>query len=156
MVEQLNAFVSSWPPALQLLAVFVIGIIPFLESYVGAGVGVLAGIPVVLATTVAIVGNLVALGVAVWLGDRARRGVTARRQKPESERRKKIIARVDRYGVPVASLVAPTLMAISLTAFAMVTAGLNRQQVIVWQAITVVVWGVLFGALGMGLVSVAT
>ncbi|ALE74472.1 MULTISPECIES: hypothetical protein [unclassified Pseudonocardia] len=153
MVEQLNAVVDTLHPVLQVLAVVVIGIVPFLESYVGAGVGALAGMPVVLAVTAAVVGNLLALAVAVWLGDRARRGLTRGGEKPQSERRRKLIARVDRYGVPVASLLAPTLMAISLTAFAMVAAGLDRRQVVVWQTVTVVVWGVLFGALGLGALS---
>lgn len=153
MIEQLNAVVDTLHPALQVLAVLVIGIIPFLESYVGAGIGALAGMPVALAIVAAVLGNLLALVAAMWLGDRARRGLTKGRQKPQSERRRKLTARVDRYGVPVASLVAPTLMAISFTAFAMVAAGLDRRQVLVWQTITVVVWGVLFGALGLGTLS---
>lgn len=150
MIEQLNALVDTLHPALQILAVLVIGIVPFLESYVGAGVGALAGMPVIVAVMAAVAGNLLALAAATWLGTRARRGLTRGREKPQSERRRKLVARVDRYGVPVASLLAPTLMAISFTAFAMVAAGLDRRQVVVWQTITIIVWGVLFGALGLG------
>ena len=150
MIEQLNTLVDTLHPALQILAVLVIGIVPFLESYVGAGVGALAGMPVAVAVGAAVAGNLLALAAATWLGTRARRGLTRDRERTQSERRRKLVARVDRYGVPVASLLAPTLMAISFTAFAMVAAGLDRRQVVVWQTITVVVWGVLFGALGLG------
>ncbi|OSY41272.1 MULTISPECIES: hypothetical protein [Pseudonocardia] len=153
MIEQLNVFVDTLHPVVQVLAVLVIGIVPFLESYVGAGIGVVAGMPVVLAVGAAVIGNLIALAAAVWLGDRARRGITKGGAKPQSDRRRKLLARVDRYGVPIASLAAPTLMAISITPFAMVAAGLNRQQVIIWQAITVVVWGVAFGALALGALS---
>lgn len=150
MIEQLNALVDTLHPALQILAVLVIGIVPFLESYVGAGVGALAGMPVAVAVVAAVAGNLLALAAAAWLGTRTRRGLTRGRERPQSERRRKLVARVDRYGVPVASLIAPTLMAISLTAFAMIAAGLDRRQVVVWQTITIVVWGVLFGVLGLG------
>ena len=153
MIEQLNAFVDTLHPLVQVLAVLVIGIVPFLESYAGAGIGVVAGMPVALAVTAAVVGNLIALAVAVWLGDRARRGLTNGTAKPQSGRRRKLLARVDRYGVPIASLAAPSLLAISITAFAMVAAGLNRQQVIIWQVVTVVVWGIAFGALALGAVN---
>ncbi|MCM3847478.1 hypothetical protein ND486_14890 [Pseudonocardia sp. DR1-2] len=60
---------------------------------------------------------------------------------------------MDRYGVPVASLLAPTLMAISVTAFGMVAAGLDRRQVVVWQVVAVVVWAALFAAIGLGALS---
>ena len=60
---------------------------------------------------------------------------------------------MDRYGVPVASLLAPTLMAISLTAFGMVAAGLDRRQVMIWQVVAVVVWAALFAAVGLGALS---
>ncbi|MFP5023011.1 hypothetical protein [Pseudonocardia phyllosphaerae] len=150
MMEQLNAWVTDLHPVLAFLAVFVIGVVPFLESYIGTLVGTAAGMPVLLAGTGAVVGNLLALAVAVWLGDRARRGLDRRAQRPPSARRQKMIARVDRYGVPVASLLAPTLLAISLTAFGMIAAGLDRRQVVIWQVVTVVVWALVFGLIGIG------
>ena len=57
MIEQLNALVDTLHPALQILAVLVIGIVPFLESYVGAGVGALAGMPVAVAVVAAVAGK---------------------------------------------------------------------------------------------------
>ncbi|ALE80992.1 hypothetical protein WY02_24315 [Pseudonocardia sp. AL041005-10] len=153
MVEQLNLWVTALHPVWQFLAVFVIGVVPFLESYTGTLVGTVTGMPVLLAAAGAVAGNLLALVVAVRLGDRARRGLGRRASRPPSERRQKVIARVDRYGVPVASLLAPTLMAISLTAFGMVAAGLDRRQVMIWQVVAVVVWAALFAAVGLGALS---
>ncbi|MBO4238905.1 hypothetical protein [Pseudonocardia alni] len=153
MVEQLNLWVAAVGPVWQFLAVFVIGLVPFLESYTGTLVGTVTGMPVLLAAAGAIAGNVLALVVAVRLGDRARRGLGRRASRPPSERRQKVIARVDRYGVPVASLLAPTLMAISVTAFGMVAAGLDRRQVVVWQVVAVVVWAALFAAIGLGALS---
>ncbi|MFG1636079.1 hypothetical protein [Pseudonocardia alni] len=153
MVEQLNLWVAALHPVWQFLAVFVIGVVPFLESYTGTLVGTVTGMPVLLAAAGAIAGNVLALVVAVRLGDRARRGLGRRASRPPSERRQKVIARVDRYGVPVASLLAPTLMAISVTAFGMVAAGLDRRQVVVWQVVAVVVWAALFAAVGLGALS---
>lgn len=153
MVEQLNLWVAALHPVWQFLAVFVIGVVPFLESYTGTLVGTVTGMPVLLAAGGAIAGNVLALVVAVRLGDRARQGLGRRASRPPSERRQKVIARVDRYGVPVASLLAPTLMAISVTAFGMVAAGLDRRQVVVWQVVAVVVWAALFAAVGLGALS---
>lgn len=150
MVEQLNLWVGTLHPVWQFLAVAAIGVVPFLESYTGTLVGTVTGMPVLLAAAGAIAGNVLALLVAVRLGDRARRGLGRRASRPPSERRRKVIARVDRYGVPVASLLAPTLMAISLTAFGMVAAGLDRRQVVLWQVVAVVVWAALFAAIGLG------
>ncbi|NWJ74816.1 hypothetical protein [Pseudonocardia alni] len=153
MVEQLNLWVTALHPVWQFLAVFVIGVVPFLESYTGTLVGTVTGMPVLLAAAGAVAGNVLALVVAVRLGDRARRGLGRRASRPPSERRQRVIARVDRYGVPVASLLAPTLMAISLTAFGMVAAGLDRRQVMIWQVVAVVVWAALFAAVGLGALS---
>lgn len=44
-------------------------------------------------------------------------------------------------------------MAISVTAFGMVAAGLDRRQVVVWQVVAVVVWAALFAPIGLGALS---
>lgn len=147
----LTDLVHGLEPALQFLAVMAIGLVPFLESYVGALVGTVTGVPVGLATGAAVLGNLVAVVVAVVAGSALRRRWETRRtERPVSARRQKIVDRVDRFGVPLASLLAPLVFAISLTAFIMVTAGLDRRQVLVWQSVSVVAWGVLFALIGTG------
>lgn len=153
VIARLTDLVDGLNPLLQFLAVFAIGLVPFLESYVGALVGTVTGVPVVLAVLAAIAGNLVAIAVAVWAGTAAGRGLAARRSRPLSPRRQRVLARVDRYGVPVASLLAPTVMATPITTFVMLTAGLDRRQVIVWQVVAVVAWGVAFAAIGAGLLT---
>ncbi|MCM3847477.1 hypothetical protein ND486_14885 [Pseudonocardia sp. DR1-2] len=80
MVEQLNLWVDAVGPVWQFLAVFVIGVVPFLESYTGTLVGTVTGMPVLLAAAGAIAGNVLALVVAVRLGDRARRDSAAARR----------------------------------------------------------------------------
>ena len=147
----LSDLVAGLDPVLQFLAIMAIGLVPFLESYVGALVGTVTGVPVVLATGAAVLRNLVAVVVAVVAGGAARRRWRANRtERPVSARRQKVVERVDRFGVPVASLLAPLVLAISLTAFIMVTAGLDRRQVLVWQSVAVVAWGALFALIGTG------
>lgn len=135
--------------AIQFAAVFAVGTIPFLESYVGAALGVVVAMPWPVALFGAVAGTLAAVALAVALAGRARR--TWSRGREPSPRQQKIIARVEKWGIPAASLLAPTLFAISLTSFAMVAAGLNSRTVLIWNGVSALVWG----AATMGLVGTA-
>lgn len=148
-VAQLVTFVAGLNPFLQFLAVFVIGVVPFLESHFGAFVGTLTGVPVVLAALAAIAGNLLALAVAVRAGGAVQRRVADRRGAP-SKRTRKVLDKVDKFGVPVASLLGPFVLATALSTFIMIGAGLDRRTVVIWQAVAVTVWGIAFAALALG------
>jgi hypothetical protein len=149
VIAHLFEFIAALHPVLQFLTVFAIGVVPYLESHVGAFVGTLTGVPVVLAALAAIAGNLLALAVATRAGGAVARRVAARRGAP-SRRSQKVLARVDRFGVPVASLLGPLVLATALSTFIMISTGLDRRTVITWQTIAVVVWGIVFAGLGLG------
>ena len=53
-ITPLTEFIAGLHPVLQFLAVFAIGVVPYLESHVGTFVGTLTGIPVVVAALAAI------------------------------------------------------------------------------------------------------
>lgn len=149
------AWVDQLPSILQFSLIFVVGVIPFLESYVGGLLGVLLGLPWPFALVAAVAGNAVALLVAVsagtWVVERRER----RQEKRErTQRQQKILDRVNKYGIPIASLIAPTLLAISLTAFIMVIAGLDKTKVLIWNIVAAAAWGATFTALGVGLFEV--
>lgn len=152
ILVQLVQFIAGLHPVLQFLAVFTIGVVPFLESHFGAFVGTLTGVPAVLAALAAIAGNLLAVAVAVVAGGAVRRRVASRRGEP-SKRTKKVLVTVDKYGVPVASLLGPFILATALSTFIMISAGLNRRTVIIWQAIAVTAWGAVFAALATGVIA---
>ncbi|WP_140399954.1 hypothetical protein [Aeromicrobium sp. PE09-221] len=155
MMSSLASSFDSLPFVLQILVVAVIGVVPFLESYVGAFVGTLVGLPAPVALVAAVLGNVLAVLIAVAFGSRIAQRRERQRQQPRTPRQEKVMARVDRWGVPIASLLAPMVLAISLTAFIMTTVGLARRQVVVWQIAAVVLWGGIFTAFGLGLLSVA-
>jgi hypothetical protein len=157
-IAHLFEFIAGLHPVLQFLAVFAIGVVPYLESHVGAFVGTLTGIPVVLAALAAlaaIAGNLLALAVATRAGGAVQRRVAARRGSP-SKRSQKVLAKVDQFGVPVASLLGPFVLATALSTFIMISTGLDRRTVITWQSIAVVVWGIVFAGLGLGALAALT
>jgi hypothetical protein len=153
ILANLTDLFDGVPAALQVLIVFGVGIVPFLESYFGTFLGTITGLHVGVAAAAAIAGNLVALAIAVLLGRKLARRRERNRAEAPSARQQKVLARVDRWGVPVASILAPSLLAISLTAFIMIAAGLDQRRVIVWQVVAVVLWGALFAALGLGVLS---
>lgn len=150
----LQSFVAELGPVVSVLTVTVLGGIPFIESYFGTVLGALAGVPLPLALGAALVGNTAAVLVAGSLG-----GAIARRREGSatavSSRRARIVARTDKYGVPIASLLAPTVFAISLTTFIMTSVGYGRRRVIVWQIAAAVVWGAGMAAAFAGMSSLA-
>jgi hypothetical protein len=153
VISSLSGVVGGLNPVVQFLAVFVIGIVPFLESHVGALVGTLTGVPVVLAALAAIGGNLLALAIATRAGSAVARRVAARRTSGPSPRAEKVLAKVDRFGVPVACLLGPFVLATALSTFIMLSAGLDRRKVLTWQITAVVVWGIAFASIAFGTVN---
>ncbi|MGC0143128.1 hypothetical protein [Pseudactinotalea sp. Z1732] len=139
-VTDIQVFVADLPPVVSVLAVALLGVVPFVESYLGTAIGSVAGVPLLLAYGAAVVGNAGAVLIASLAG-----GAVANRRhdKPAASdsRRARVVARTDRYGVPLASLLAPTVLAISLTTFIMVSVGYARTRVVIWQIIAAIVWG---------------
>lgn len=150
IVSDIQVFVTDLPPVISVLAVALLGVVPFVESYLGTAIGSVAGVPLLLAYGAAVAGN----AGAVLIASAAGAGVANRRQhKPAADsRRARVVARTDKYGVPLASLLAPTVFAISLTTFIMVSVGYARTRVVTWQIIAAIVWGgfVAAGLAGVG------
>ena len=65
----------------------------------------------------------------------------------ESGRRQKLRRAFDRYGVAGVSLLGQTILPSQITSAAMVSFGANRNAVILWQTISIILWGTAFGIL---------
>lgn len=159
MIDALQDFTASLPAFLQWFGVMLVAAIPFVESYFGSVIGVIVGLPPALAITVAVVGNVVSMLIVVLTAHRVRTKVVAGRAQPaqpeESPRRAKLRRSFDRYGVAGVSLLGQTILPSQITSAAMVSFGANRNTVIMWQVISIILWGVAFGvlaALGVSLV----
>ena len=148
MIESLQDFTASLPAVAQWLGIMLAGAIPFVESYFGAVIGVLAGLNPVVAIVAAIIGNIVSMLIVVLTAHGVRSKVVERgTPKPESPRRQKLRERFDRYGVAGVSLLGQTLLPSQITSAAMVSFGASRNAVILWQIISIIIWGVAFGVL---------
>jgi hypothetical protein len=155
MLDALQHFTESIPAAVQWLGVMLLGAIPFVESYLGSIVGILAGVPPVIAIAAAIIGNIISMLVFVLTAHRVRARVTRDQAEPErSPRRQKLKEHFDRWGVPGVSLLGQLVLPSQITSATIVSFGAPRNTVILWQCISIVMWGVVCGglaALGLNL-----
>ena len=157
MLEGLQEFTASLPAALQWLGVILISAIPFVESYFGAAIGVFAGVNPVVAVVAAIIGNTVSMLAFVGGAHKIRQRIVAGTEPQEtSPRREKLRAAFTKWGVPGVSLLGQTILPSQITSGAMVSFGAKTSAVIVWQVISITIWGVGFGllaVLGLDLIS---
>ena len=155
MQDALRDFTASLPDLLQWVGIVLAAAIPFVESYFGAVIGVVAGLNPIVAIGAAIVGNVISMLIFVLVAHRVRTTVrSGQAPKPETARRAKLRDRFDRYGVAGVSLLGQTLLPSQITSAAMVSFGASRNAVILWQTISIIIWGVLFGALATAGVTV--
>lgn len=148
MLDDVHAAIASLPVALQLLAVAALAAVPFIEAHGGAFLGVLAGMPLALAIIAAVAGNILStLGFIFGASAvRARSGADTRQLTPRRERLRRGF---ERWGVPGVSLFGQWILPSQLSAAAMVGFGAARKRVILWQIVSIVLWGVAFGLLGL-------
>lgn len=152
MLETLSDFTTSLPDWAQWIGVMLISAIPFVESYFGAAIGVLVGIHPALAIVAAIIGNAISMLAFVLGADAARKKVLDGREsaREPSPRRARLKRMFDRFGVPGVSLLGQTVLPSQITSGAMVSFGASRNAVILWQCISIVMWGLAFGLLALG------
>lgn len=148
MIESLQAFTASLPPVLQWMGVLLIAAIPFVESYFGAVVGVIGGLNPVVAIAAAVVGNVVSMLIFVLSAHGVKAKVSAGKTPKElSPRRAKLRAAFDKYGVAGVSLAGQAILPSQITSAAMVSFGAPKNAVILWQVISIILWGTAFGVL---------
>jgi membrane protein YqaA with SNARE-associated domain len=148
MIDALRDFTSSLPDVLQWVGVILAAAIPFVESYFGSVIGILAGIHPAVAIVAAIIGNVVSMLIFVLSAHGVRSRVRQGKQaQTETPRRAKLRERFDRYGVAGVSLLGQTLLPSQITSAAMVSFGASKNAVIIWQIISIIIWGTVFGVL---------
>jgi hypothetical protein len=148
MIDALQDFTASLPTVLQWVGVVLAAAIPFVESYFGSVIGVLAGINPVVAIVAAIVGNVVSMLVFVLSAHNMRSKVVSSKEPREpSPRRQKLRQQFDKYGVAGVSVLGQTILPSQITSAAMVSFGASKNAVILWQIISIILWGTAFGIL---------
>ncbi len=147
-IDGIRDFIAGADPIWQWLAVMIAAMIPYVESYAAAAIGVLVGVPVVLAIVAAIVGNIISMLLFVFFADKIRAWRKSD-EKPMTPRQERFKRSFDRYGVAGVSLLGQTLLPSQITSMGMVAFGASRSRVILWQLISITLWGVAFGLLAL-------
>lgn len=150
LILDLRTLVDVLPLAVQVLALLGIGLVPFLEGDVAAGIGVVVGVPWVLTVAASFAGTALASVVAVALGARVR----GERRQDHQVRDGRILGRVERFGVPVAMLVGGFFLSVVVHAFVMSAARLHRPTVLVSALVSAAVNTVFVALVASGVLEV--
>jgi len=132
----------------QWTVIFFAGAIPFVESYFAGPLGIIAGMNPVVAIVAGILGNVASMAVLVFVAGRARR-LKKNADEPLGAKKQKLKKTFDKYGVPGVSLLGQTVLPSQITSMAMVAFGADQRAVILWQTISIILWGVAFSALAL-------
>lgn len=147
----LQQAMAQVPDIVQPLLVALAGMIPFVEGEIASMLGVWAGVHPIVAFLAAAGGNFLSVFVVVFFGARIRAAVVARRarrnggvivdeKKPESKGRLRLKRFLVRFGVPGASILGPLAMPTQFTSAILVSSGVAKQWVLLWQAVAIVIW----------------
>lgn len=158
LIDTFQNLVAQVPDLVQPLIVALAGAIPFIEGEGAASIGIIGGIPPVIAAVAAIVGNFVCVAILVLASSGARQAVVNRSRSrasvvangapladevdatPESPRKEKFQRAFERYGVPGVSLLGPLLLPTQFTATMLAAAGVGKARVLFWQAVAIIGW----------------
>ena len=139
--ESLRQFTASQPVALQWLAVLLAGALPFVESYYGSVIGILAGVSPLTAITAAISGNLISTIGVIYVAHvirqrrltRQRNSITQTQGSKRVLRNPKLRRRFEKYGVVGVSLGSQVVLPSQITAAALIGIGMPIRKVTLWQ-----------------------
>ena len=162
LIEIFQNWVAQVPDLVQPLIVALAGAIPFIEGEGAASIGIIGGIPPVIAAIAAMVGNFVCVAVLVLASSGARSAIVNRSRAGEpalaaggtvtdtavqtaetdrkAARREKFQRAFERYGVPGVSLLGPLLLPTHFTATMLAAAGVGKARVLFWQALAIIGW----------------
>lgn len=152
LVGQLREAVESLPQLLQWLVVMMAGSLPFIESYYGAVIGIVAGVTPLVAIPAAICGNIVSTLGCIAVGSRACNSSSAskpKKSKKISARRERLQYRFERFGVAGVSLTSQAILPSQLSSLVLIGLGASPRRVAIWQSISICLWGITYGSLAI-------
>ncbi|MFB8189503.1 small multidrug efflux protein [Microbacterium sp. NPDC055988] len=162
LIETFQNLVAQVPELVQPLIVALAGAIPFIEGEGAVSIGIIGGIPPVVAAIAAIVGNFLCVLVVVLVSSGARQAVVNRSRAKAvalagggtadevhadtadtgrgTARREKFQRAFERYGVPGVSLLGPLLLPTQFTATMLAASGIGKGRILFWQALAIIGW----------------
>lgn len=157
VIEAVQNFVLDLPEAIQFLGVALAAMVPFVENYGAVIIGSVAGIPIWAVVVMAVVGNLAVVALIVLISGRTRDVVLARKDRGgdvvavASDKQQRVRRLFDRYGIPGVTIFGMLFVPTHLIAATLVSFGCSRAGVLKWQAIAIMFYAAITGALMLGL-----
>ena len=179
LVETLQNLLGQVPELVRPLIVAVAGAIPFIEGEGGVAIGILGGIPPIVAAIAAMAGNFLVVTALVLLSSGARNAVVTRHREKtlardgapahagstletppgaradesrSAARRAKFQRAYERYGVPGVSLLGPLLLPTHFTATMLAASGVGKARILIWQAVAIIAWTTLTALIISGVI----
>ena len=180
LIDTLQDLVEQVPDLVQPVIVAAAGAIPFIEGEGGVAIGIIAGIPPVVAAIAAMAGNFLSVAALVLLSSGARDAVVTRRREKvlardgvpvgsdsalgtlqaersdgsrSTARRAKFQSAYERYGVPGVSLLGPLLLPTHFTATMLAASGVGKTRILIWQAIAIIGWTTITAVVASGVMN---
>lgn len=168
LITTFQDWVARVPDLVQPLIVALAGAVPFIEGEGAASIGILGGIPPVVAAIAAMVGNFVCVAALVLLSSGARQAVVTRHRSrvavaagngsvdgipaAPTPRKQKFQRAFERYGVPGVSLLGPLLLPTQFTATMLAASGVAKGRILLWQGIAIILWTTAVAVIVSGVV----
>lgn len=144
-LEIYQQWVQSLPTSVQWLAIFFLGMVPYIEIHFAAIAGILSGINPVISILLAMFGNFIIVLLCVLLADKFNNRFGKDDEKL-SPKRQKFNKNFEKYGVIGTSLFGWLILPSSITSFFMITAAkVSKQKVLLWMSISIITWGTILG-----------
>ncbi|MEV4692371.1 hypothetical protein AB0K27_14785 [Micromonospora echinospora] len=165
LISNFQELVAQVPGIVQPFIVMLAGAIPFVDGEGAAIIGIAGGLHPIVAGVAAAAGNFLCVLLVVAVTSRARTTIVDRRRspvgvsggagarssalgayqetaatKPESKGRRRFNRWLVRFGVPGASILGPLAIPTQITSAILVGGGTPRRWVLLWQAISIVIW----------------
>lgn len=179
VIEFLQDLMSQVPVLVQPLIVAAAAAIPFVEAELASVLGVWAGLNPFVAAASGIAGNFASVFVVVFFGARIRASIIARRArrselviagqagaaalagpgepiaeaKPESKGVRRFKKFLVRFGVPGASILGPLAIPTQFTSALLVSMGVSKGWVLLWQGIAIFLWTTLTTLIATGVLA---
>ncbi|EGQ22420.1 small multi-drug export protein [Mammaliicoccus sciuri] len=137
---------------LTYLLVFLIAAVPGFEVLVAVPLGILRGIPPVLAVIIGFAGNAATILLEIIVFKKLKEWWESKKKKDVSMPSKRTVRAENiwrHYGIPGLSLLGPILIGSHLATFLALALGSTKKQTAFWMLISLAVWAIIFGILSV-------
>ena len=144
-LEIYQEWVSSLPEIIQWLAIFVLGMIPYIEVQAGSVTGILSGINPILSILLAMLGNFTIVMLCILLAEKLNNKF-GKEKEELSAKRQKFNRNFDKYGVIGTSMLGWLILPSSIIGFLIViTAKVPKKKAMLWMTVSILFWGLIVG-----------